>query len=223
MLVLLTNLFYSAFSLLFISIIVAFVAATPVGPVNLWVTQASLSKSSRKIKWFVIGVILADLIYVSIAFGSHFFLFNRQIQTIEKSWGFIGALAITIMGVFMLLKSRKKDLQIRETSMQLLGKIKYLLTGLILCASNVMVLLFWFFMAGVYQSYGLSVNSLVEFLAILLGLAIGEPLWFAFFAYLLKKGAKRFQLKAQKLMILRVLIAFVLIGFGLYTFYKYLR
>ncbi len=87
--------------------------------------------------------------------------------------------------------------------------------GLVLCGSNPAFLLFWVYVATTLEKYGIEAVSFGKIVWVLVGIVIGDLLWFSLFIKLLKMGAER--LKGKLIRGVRVAISFFLIVLGLST------
>ncbi len=197
------------------SLICGFIASAPVGPVNLWTAHWLLSRGRKTVIWFLAGVILVDLIYVFLGFWSYFFLSLDSVFQGGKGWEIAGGIFIMLVGFYSLAKNQKKATQPQPDHPSALQPWKAFLTGALLCASNSMLFIMWFFIAGVYDSYALAADHVLSLSAVLLGVLVGDLLWFGAFVRLLEKGLTR--LRPINLNRLQNLIAISLVLFGLFT------
>lgn len=207
--------------LFLISILSGFVASMPIGPVNLWITQSAMTNRYQSITYFVVGVILADLVYVSLAFSSYFFWFQTDLMGgYDRLLGFVGGLIIMSVGIFNIIRNNKKVKNSFQNSSLKIQKYASFFTGLFLTISNAMVFVFWFFIAGVFESNALLVVNLGSLFLVVLGVMLGDTIWFALFTYLLKKGVAK--IPQGSLAKMRLILAISLIIFGLFTACKQL-
>lgn len=206
----------SFLALLFlVSLIVGFTASAPIGPVNLWAGQLLISRGRKYVQWFLLGVILVDLTYVFLGFWSYFFLTGDGYLPFGKTWEIIGGIFIMMIGLASLAKNQKKAKEnklYRQTHFQ---PLKVLFTGAALCASNAMLFIMWFFIAKTYAAYGLVSNTPLRLTIVLMGVLVGDVVWFSFFVRLVKKGLTK--LRPININRLQKLIAVSLILFGLFT------
>ena len=80
-------------------------SSAPLGIINLWITDAVLTKNEQKVIWFVFGVILADAVHAAMAsWGYHEFL---QKSGFERLIGFLGGGFVLVMGFLSLINSRQ--------------------------------------------------------------------------------------------------------------------
>ncbi len=200
--------------LAFVGIIAGFVASSPPGPVNLWIASAVLKNPSGKVKYFVYGVILADLAYIALSFFFYFFFLTSTDFEIDKPWTILSGLLIAFIGLVGLIKNNQK---IKNNPDKVVYKqaFSYFFTGLLICASNLMLFIFWLFIANSMESYNLEITDPIQFVSFLGGIFIGDILWFFIFIWFVKKSSSHF--KPQNLYRLQKIIAISIIIFGLFT------
>lgn len=201
--------------LFFVSIVSAFLASAPVGPVNLYLAQTLLMQGKKNAWLFVIGVIISDLVYIFLGFWTFFFISDKSIFNFSAIWHVLTGLVIMALGFVSLLK---KQQQIKQQDFKPLPKsIPYtaFFTGLVLCASNVMLFVLWLFIAGLFDTYGFIPQNYFHLFLILLGSLIGDLVWFGLFIHYAKKGMS--YLKPNHTYQLQKIIAISLVLFGLFT------
>lgn len=187
----------------------------PVGPVNLWVAYSLLNQGKRAVFWFLCGVIVSDLAYVTFAFLSYFFWSSENgLFDLGKNWTILSGLFVMVLGIFFLVKNQSKIETITQ-KVSPKADAKNFLTGLVLCASNAMLFVMWIFFAGIFASYGLILTNSWLVIWVVLGVLIGDILWFVAFVKVLEKGKTRispsFNYRLQKI------LAIALVIFGLFT------
>lgn len=207
--------------LFLISILSGFVASMPIGPVNLWITQSAMTNRYQSIIYFVVGVILADIVYVSLAFSSYFFwLQTNFLGNYDRILGFVGGLIIMSIGIFNIIRNNKKVKNSFQKSSPKMQQYASFFMGLFLTLSNVMVFVFWFFVAGIFESNALIIVNLGSLLLVVIGVILGDATWFVLFTYLLKKGVAK--IPQANLAKMRLILAICLIIFGFITACKQL-
>ena len=215
------------FFLLLIGTGFGIISSTPLGPINLLVAENYLSEKKVKIAPFLTGVILIDSIFGYLTFlGVDKFLSGYDL--LGTGIGVFGGLCIILLGglgVYQQVSkkgnSEKKEIKIKKniflkSSTASFGK------GFILCGSNPGFIAFWSWVAfnaknwtnDAFPQFEIDIYNLILFP---IGIIIGDFIWFGFFSYLLKKGAKKYS--AGILDNIRSIISWVLILLGLYTIY----
>lgn len=201
------------------------ISSTPLGPINLLVAENYLSKPKVKIIPFLSGVILVDSIFGYITFLG-FEKFLTDSPEIGSGIGIFGGLCIILLGAvgayqLMAKKDAKEKSSIKiKKNIFLTSSFASFGKGFVLCGSNPAFIAFWSWVAynaknwcnNVYPEYEINNYSLILFSV---GIIIGDFIWFGFFAYLLKKGAKKYS--SNILYKIRITISFALILLGIYT------
>ncbi len=200
-------------TLLFAAIFAGFVASVPVGPVNLWIAHKLLQNRYAPVIFFVFGVIVIDLLYVSAGFVAYFFV--AESINIGKFWHILGGLLMTGIGLMSLVKNRKKIKEDTSYPAPQYQKLRFFLIGILLCASNVALSVLWFFIAGLFDYYQLAISNTSHLITVIVGVAIGDLIWFYAYIFGLKKGSRL--LPTLSTSRLQTLIALALIVFGLFT------
>ena len=201
------------FLVLIAGIIGGICSSAPFGIINLWITNAVLTKNEQKVFWFIGGVILADGAHAAMAtWGYHEFL---QKSGFERWIGIFGGLFVIAMGALGLKNAKPPEPEI-QTSMS--RKAHEFTLGLMMCGLNPGFLVFWMFVIDQIESkisHQIEGLSLVNFL---LGLVLGDLIWFSFIIGLAKKG--RDHVHPRMLQLIRVSIALLFIIVGLFAVYK---
>lgn len=114
-----------------------------IGPVFFVLLETSVLKGTKEAIIFDLGVILADIFFITIAyFGSH--------QILEKIKGdpslfVLGGIILAVYGIITLLK-KKEDIIIEDVELQIVKKSAFLrlfIKGFFLNFINIGVLAFW--------------------------------------------------------------------------------
>jgi threonine/homoserine/homoserine lactone efflux protein len=201
--------------LLFLSgILMSFLASVPPGPVNLWLVNQALARPKSRHQAYIRGVMTADLTYIAAAMWSYFFWLKSTNLVISSELTFLSGIFITFLGLVSLWRNHQR-LQKPKNDPNLSQYGEDYLTGLVICGSNIMLLVFWLFMANLLASYHLFMNEMTDYLAFMLGCLLGDWLWFNGLVWLLRRGIN---LMPQNLLWrFQTLIALGLIAFGLFT------
>jgi threonine/homoserine/homoserine lactone efflux protein len=197
-----------------LGLITAFLASAPIGPVNLYLANYLLTKPSKAVRKYIIGVITADLTYITLASGAYFFWLKGSPLTLSPFWSIFSGIFIIILGLITLFKNQIPFFKQNELP-PILGNHSDFGFGLIVCGSNVLLLVFWGFMSSVLVENGLEINTLGQFLIWLAGILSGDVLWFSGFVWFLQPRLNKLSLSwTQRL---QYVIAFSLIVVGLLT------
>jgi threonine/homoserine/homoserine lactone efflux protein len=137
-----------------------------IGPVFFMLIQTSILKGARAAIVFDLGVILADIAFVLLAYyGSHQFL--TKIKDDPKLF-FLGGTILFIYGLGIFLKKDKREIGVNQ-EFDLPEKNNYIglfLKGFFLNFINVGVLAFWLFLVlGIGPSLEMNENRIFQFFA----------------------------------------------------------
>jgi threonine/homoserine/homoserine lactone efflux protein len=211
-----------AVSLIVFGILFGFISSTPLGPINLLVANHYLSHKKLAIVPFIFGIILADLLLAFVAFmGFQSLLEGSKIT----AWvGAIGGVLVIVFGVLGIVAAFNKKDTSKENEVTLAVSAKKIsgdfFKGMALCGLNPGLLVYWVAIASLQQ--GMFEDLFEEHITLgpllviilLIGITLGEILWFVFFIKILKYGAKKFSDKI--LFYLRTVISGILILLGSY-------
>lgn len=163
-----------------IGLFVSFMGSIPFGSVNLSVMQVSISRGFRDAVEFVLGAVMAEMVYAFIAIKlAHLIAGSLAINlTIEV----IAVVVLTLLGIYYLLKKvHNEHIQVKKEKFNPFQK------GVLVGFINPMAIPFWI----TYTTY-FEINHFIHLNAIntlfyIVGIAIGSFCLLTLFA----KGAKR--------------------------------
>lgn len=212
--------------LLGLGILFGVISSTPLGPINLLVAENFLSAKKIKIIPFLIGVILIDSIFGYFTFWGFETIFSKY-DLLGAGIGIFGGLCIILLGavgLYQLLSKKEgkvKSVAIKK-SIFLKSSTASFTKGFILCGSNPGFIAFWGWVAYNAKNWSASIfpeHNITEINLLLfsVGIVLGDFIWFGFFIYLLKKGAKKYS--DSLLYKVRLIISLALIILGIYTLY----
>ena len=199
-----------------------FISSTPLGPINLLIADHYLARPRLAVIPFIVGIILADVLIAFLAFWGYHVLVQET--NIGPYVAIIGGAIVVVLGVVGLFGAYKSKNNITENHAPLpktAGKKSLdFIKGVVLCGFNPGLLFFWIFMASFLEG---STDYLfgedyefdnLYYLLVLLGIVIGEILWFILFIRLLKIGAQKFS--NNILFYIRFSISALLVVLGFY-------
>jgi threonine/homoserine/homoserine lactone efflux protein len=200
-----------AFLYLIAGMIGGFCSSAPIGPINLWVADAVLQNRTQPLTRFLAGVIVCDMIYAAFAaWGYYSWLAD---ETLKSAFHWVGGIFLIGLGIFGIFKN--KDQKINQSE----GKTSWrdstlanFFAGFVMTGSNPAFLLFWVAAIDVINRTISAHPSPVAIAAFLLGIGLGDGIWFRALAALVKKGGAK--LNPKLLGHFRLLIAAVFIGIG---------
>lgn len=197
-----------------------FCSSAPLGAINLWITDAVLDREERHLRWFIIGVVLADMTHAALAsWGYHTYL---QESGFAAGLGILGGAFLVVLGALGLARRKapaegSADKRVRASHRPVQG----FLLGAFMCGANPAFLVFWVFAITLVERH---LNVLVSGLALawfLAGLALGDTTWFLLLLAVVRRGREAVTPKA--LAPVRVAIATVFLVIGSVAIYKGFR
>jgi len=182
-----------------------------IGPVFFVLLETSAVKGFRAALVFDLGVVVADIVFITIAYFSSY----RLIQTIKNDpaiYIFGGILMLTY-GVITFIKTNKATRNLDETIVVEITKNNYLglfVKGFLLNFINVGVLLFWFLiLITVGPKLQLETSRMIVFFSAV----IGTYLLVDIFKIILAKQLKS-KMTPSNILKIKKLISILLIIFG---------
>lgn len=187
-------------------------SSAPIGPINLWVADATLRSQHRTLAAFLTGVILSDLGYAALATWGH--------HALVQDAGLAGLLSLLTGGVLIVVGAimiRRAGAEQRPLSSRPVAftPARHFLLGIIMMGSNPAFLLFWVFVADfIALQIGGPIRSglLIPFLA---GVIIGDALWFAFLTDVVGSGSLLLRAAARRR--LEGVLAMAFMAAGIYS------
>lgn len=79
-----------------------FASSTPLGVINLWVADATLARTERRLFWFLAGVIACDALFAALAVWGYQALLDDQSITAWLELG--GGLFLVFLGLRSAIK-----------------------------------------------------------------------------------------------------------------------
>jgi len=189
-------------------------SSIPIGPTNLWVARAVFppEKPLPNVALFCSGIIITDAICAFIAFfGYHVYFEETQLSI---TLAVIVAIAVLVLGFLELQQTLKRDEGSEKKPDRPGTTVRDFGIGLLL-GSNPAFIFFWLLVAETLNEWGFP--DLVSWPAplFLVGIGIGDIIWYSVFFRLVKKGLSYFSRKF--ILTLRLSTAVGLIGFGAYA------
>lgn len=206
-------------ALIFSGMLCGFFSSSPPGPINLLLADSLMGDRHLHRSSFLTGVIIAELILATIAFwGFQEFL---QGPVFDRWVPIIGGVFVAGLGLIGLLsKSGKRDPKREPKKGSGKKRSGAFLQGLFLCGSNPAFLLFWIYVMSTLSYLGLPEGVPFSNVLLLIGIALGNIIWFTFFIRVLQRGIKR--MGKNPIPWLRKGVSALLILLGLSGIYLYL-
>lgn len=198
------------------AIIIGLILAFMIGPVFFMLIETSILKGFRAALIFDMGVIVADILFVTIAYyGSKPLLNNLENNPLFLK---TGGLLLMAYGIFSFFYTRQKDIIQDETIVisQSSNYIKLFFKGFFLNLINVGTLSFWL---GLILFYGSHYQKNTKMLVIFFGTIILSYLLIDILKILLAKKLRQHLTPAYVFKIKKA-VAVILVIFGLILFFK---
>lgn len=182
-----------------IGLLTGFLMCIPIGPLNVWVIQTVVKKSSTAALLIALGGSLMDVVYF------YAILSGLTLVEIPAHWNqylkIAGIALIIILGIKELLNPPNPDQIQRPTAPSKVGLGKmsgYFILGVVIYTSNPTLLITMTGLATFIKSLGLF--EFIQFNIILLSLALGlgSFLWFAFLTMIVKRHEQTIRSKYLK-------------------------
>jgi threonine/homoserine/homoserine lactone efflux protein len=165
--------------------------SAPIGPTELWLTNAVLPprKSSSSIIAFVVGIIIMDIFYAAITFWGYYAYFKgTDLANVLAAVAAAGLFCLGCYELFMLrkpvVKNPAQDLYPSDTSKNIGNAFGI---GMIL-GSNPAFIAYWMVVATVLSSYGVETVQVAAAGLFFIGLSIGDIIWYGTFVKIVSKG-----------------------------------
>jgi len=175
---------------LFGGLVGGFCSSAPVGPINLYVAATAGSSHHKGRFFFLCGVILADLLFAAVAFSGYGRYFSHS--SLEPYFLLAGGGLLIFLAISTLRTSPSK-LNDREFSSPVLSQGRAFIEGLALCATNPGFLAFWIFASALLLEFSHSAFSFVTLIFFLIGVLLGDVLWFCLFIKLIRWAEGKIQ------------------------------
>ena len=196
--------------LIFYATILGITLSFMVGPVFFVLLEISITKGVRQALQFDFGVILADALFITLAyFGSEALLEGIK-QNNKLYW--IGGAVIFIFGIANIIRAhQKKKLEAVTIDLKVAQSSWYALKGFLLNFLNVGVLFYWITSMVILKNrYAEQPGKVFLYFGITLGAYFVTDLIKIFFARKLKR-----LLTPKSLLILEKTIGFIMMAFGI--------
>lgn len=195
--------------MLFQYIILGFVFAAGIGPVNIETAKRGLTDKTTSASLFYLGNVIIDAFYILvIMFGFSLFVDSTTIKVVL---GIFGITYLLYLGISDILDFFKKDVLSKKTDLKH-KKLNPLLEGILVNLANPMAIASWLAFYSVIPS-GFS-DSIFNFLAVILG-AILVGVVIVLITHIFKKVV------GEKIMrVISLIAGIILIGFSLLFAYN---
>ncbi len=194
-----------------------FLLAFLIGPVFFVLLETAAIKGFRAALAVDLGVILADIVFILIAYFST----NKILEKIKDDPGLFifGGMLLSTYGVISFIQERKNYNKVRDTSVEIINKHNYamlFIKGFILNFINIGVLGFWLSIIIVIgPQLDMNTNRIMYFFSVVLL----TYLFIDVFKMLLAKRLKK-NLTPKRTYITKRIISIIMIIFGVFLILK---
>jgi len=182
------------------------------GPVFFALLKTSIEKGFHAGMWLAAGVVLSDVVYVSLAiYGSSFIQFENQYRL---PIGITGSLVLSGIGFYYLFKKVKINYQNTTSGRRNTG---YFFKGFLMCIFNPSLLLYWVSVTGsiISVSGEISSDKIVPFFGCILITQFSMDTLKAYYA-----NKFRYKIKEQTIIKLNRIAGGLIIIFALKLIYS---
>jgi len=186
-----------------------------IGPVFFVLLETSATKGFRAALVFDLGVIIADIFFIALAYFSSF----QLLENLSNQPGLyvFGGMILTVYGVILMLKKQKVNEDNPDEI--LVEKTNYLglfVKGFLLNFINIGVLVFWL---AIVIGFGSTLNNNPNRVLVFFGSLMGAYFLTDIFKILLAKQLKR-KLTPTRIIKVKKLLGFILVICGLVLIVK---
>lgn len=186
-----------------------------IGPVFFVLLETSATKGFRAALAFDLGVIIADIFFIALAYFSSF----QLLENLSNQPGLyvFGGMILTVYGVVLMLRKQKQTRA--EDDEIIVVKNNYLalfIKGFLLNFINIGVLVFWL---AIVIGFGATLNNDPNRVLVFFGTMIGAYFITDIFKILLAKQLKK-KLTPERIIKVKKLLGFILIVCGLVLIVK---
>jgi threonine/homoserine/homoserine lactone efflux protein len=174
---------------MFAGVIGGFCSSAPIGPINLWVADATLKNKDSELPVFLAGVIFCDMTYAGLAsWGYYKWLEDGPLYSVFSISG--GAFLIVLGILGFLQKNRNSQVKSNTEDEKTNNKktLGQFMLGFVMTGSNPAFLMFWVVAIDFLNQHNPGTPDQVQFVAFLVGIALGDGIWFKSIIALVKHG-----------------------------------
>ncbi len=198
---------------LVIGFLIGFVAAVPVGPVNIYIVSQTLKRDFFHGMLAGLTTALLDFSYCLIALLG-FFHISLNLSRYSHVLKIVAGIIILFLGLKLFYDSRKFTL--KEDKDSISRTPRPLFGVLLLYVSNPSLYAFWIGVAGTVTAHGLLKNGLWPAVFFAASCGLGAILWYFFLVRIISHYQTKIQEKTFKKMLF--ILGLILTGFAIFTF-----
>ena len=199
------------------AIVLGIVLAFLIGPVFFVLLETAAIKGFRAAIAVDFGVILADVVFILIAYFST----SKILEKIkdDPALFIFGGMLLATYGVISFIQERKNYNKLRDTSVEIIHKNNYLrlfIKGFLLNFINIGVLAFWI---GIVVVAGPQMDMNTQRIILFFTMVLGTYLFIDIWKILLAKRLKE-KLTPKRIYLIKRLISLVMVVFGAFLIVK---
>jgi len=203
-----------------IGFLVGFLAAVPVGPVNIYIISQTLKRDFFHGMMAGLATAFMDLTYCLVAlFG--FFHISVNIASYSLGLKIAAGTFLLLLGLKLFHDARVFKFQVRDKHAVIIRSPRPLLGVFLLYITNPSLYAFWITVAGFVTAHGLLREGFWPGVFFALSCGLGAMVWYFF----LVRIVSHYQTRIQETTFKRLLwvLGTVLVCFSLFTFFKILN
>ncbi len=203
-----------------IGFLIGFLAAVPVGPVNIYIISQTLKRDFFHGMMAGLTTAFLDFTYCLIAlFG--FFHISVNINDYSFYLKILAGLVLLLLGLKLFHDAKVFKFQVREKEAEIIRSPRPLLGVLLLYVANPSLYAFWIGVAGFVTAHGLLKEGFWPGAFFAASCGLGALVWYFFLVRIVSHYQAKIQESTFK-KLLRVL-GTVLLAFSLFAFFNVLR
>lgn len=202
-----------------IGFMIGFLAAVPVGPVNIYIISQTLKKDFFHGMIAGLATAFMDFSYCLVALVG-FFQISVNIDSYNHWLKIAAGFVLLLLGLKLIHEARKFQFRVREKDTVIIRSPRPLLGVFILYISNPSLYAFWIAVAGFVTAHGLLKEGLWPAVFFALSCGLGAVVWYFFLVRTVSHYQTRIQEKTFKRLL--AVLGLLLVGFSFFTFFKIL-
>ncbi|MDH7493041.1 MAG: LysE family transporter [Candidatus Saccharicenans sp.] len=200
-----------------IGFMIGFLAAVPVGPVNIYIISQTLKRDFFHGMMAGLATAFMDFSYCLVALVG-FFHISVNIAHYDYWLKIAAGVVLLLLGLKLFHDARVFQFRVREKDTVIIRSPRPLLGVFLLYISNPSLYAFWIAVAGFVTAHGLLKEGLWPAVFFALSCGLGAVVWYFFLVRIVSHYQARIQEKTFK-RLLQVL-GLLLVAFSFFTFFK---
>lgn len=202
-----------------IGFLIGFMAAVPVGPVNIYIISQTLKRDFFHGMMAGLTTALLDLTYCLVALVG-FFHISVNITNYGHWLKIAAGVVLLFLGLKLFHDAKVFKFRVREKDAVIIKSPRPLLGVFLLYISNPSLYAFWIAVAGFVTAHGLLREGFWPAVFFALSCGLGAMVWYFFLVRIVSHYQAKIQENAFKKLLW--VLGIMLVGFSLFTFFKVL-